>query len=399
MTHAPDTVRSPLSIWLVAGEESGDQLGAKLMQSLQAHYGMNVVFGGVGGSAMERSGFKSLFPIKDIAVMGLSAVIKRLPTILKSISQTAQAVVAANPDILIIIDSPDFTHRVAKSVRKSAPHIPIVDYVSPSVWAWRPGRAKRMRSYIDHVLAILPFEPGVHEKLGGPPCTYVGHPLIERIHDFRPSEDERTDYRKDPFKLLVLPGSRTSEINHLMGPFGEAVQRFISLLKEKGHHHPVEVVLPAVPHLAERITRETSLWPIQPRIVIGEDEKLMVFRSAHLALAASGTVTLELALSQIPMVVAYKVSKLEEQLRFLVKANSIVLANLILEENIIPEYIQDDCNPEILASALFHLSQEGTERNKQMDAFQTLDHLMSVAPDTPSIRAVRVIDNVIQSRQ
>ena len=181
-----------LTIWIVAGEESGDQLGAKLMRALKSqHDDKRLHFGGVGGHAMAHEGLTSLFPLEDIAVMGFSAVINRLPTILRRIRQTADAVVAARPDILIIIDSPDFTHRVAKAVRKRAPQIPIVDYVSPSVWAWRPGRAAKMRAYVDHLLALLPFEPEAHERLGGPPTTYVGHPLIERLDEIRPAAGER----------------------------------------------------------------------------------------------------------------------------------------------------------------------------------------------------------------
>ena len=185
----------PLSIWIVSGEESGDQLGAKLMRSLKTKLGAERLrFGGVGGHAMEREGLKSLFPLEDIAVMGFSAVIARLPTILRRIRLTADAVVAARPDILIIIDSPDFTHRVAKAVRKRAPRIPIVDYVSPSVWAWRPGRAPKMRAYVDHLLALLPFEPEAHRRLGGPPTTYVGHPLIQRLDEIRPVQPRTLDH-------------------------------------------------------------------------------------------------------------------------------------------------------------------------------------------------------------
>ncbi|MFL5200761.1 MAG: lipid-A-disaccharide synthase, partial [Microvirga sp.] len=181
----------PLTIWIVSGEESGDQLGAKLMRSLKARFGgERLRFGGVGGHAMGKEGLKSLFPLEEIAVMGFSAVIARLPSILKRIRFTADAAVAANPDMLIIIDSPDFTHRVAKAVRQRAPQIPIIDYVSPSVWAWRPGRASKMRAYVDHLLALLPFEPAAHRRLGGPPTTYVGHPLIERLAEIRPAPGE-----------------------------------------------------------------------------------------------------------------------------------------------------------------------------------------------------------------
>ena len=385
--------RLPQHIWLIAGEESGDQLGGKLMRALKEKLGPNVRFEGVGGHAMEEEGLKSLFPLADIAVMGLSAVIRRLPTLLRRIRETADAVVAARPDILVIIDSPDFTHRVAKRVRARLSQLPIVDYVSPSVWAWRPGRAKAMAGYIDHVLAILPFEPEEHLRLGGPPCSYTGHPLIERVGELRPSVGERSDYRENPFRLIVLPGSRWSEVNHLMGPFGEAVSAF-TLQMESGHNGPprkVEIVLPAVPRLAEAIKEKAASWTVSPTIVIGHEAKLAAFRSAHLALAASGTVTLELALSGVPMVVAYKVSKLEEQLRFLVKASSIVLANLVLRRNIVPELIQEDCTGRNLAGVLWQLARETQERLEQEQAFVRLDELMSIGSETPSERAARIV--------
>ncbi|MDR1827199.1 MAG: lipid-A-disaccharide synthase, partial [Methylobacteriaceae bacterium] len=381
--------KTPRSIWFVAGEESGDQLGGKLIRACRKRFGSSLVIGGVGGRAMEAEGLQSLFPMSDIAVMGLSAVIARLPTIFRRITTTAQAVIDADPDILVIIDSPDFTHRVAAAVHTKAPHITIIDYVSPSVWAWRPGRARGMARYIDSVLAILPFEPAVHKRLDGPPCYYVGHPLIERLGEFRPQPGERPDFREDPLRLIVLPGSRRMEIQRLMEPFGLAVNQFKSHWRRETGRDTLDVVLPAVAHLEGEIRQRAQHWPVRPNIVIGEQEKLAAFRSAHLALAASGTVTLELALSRVPMVVAYKVSKLEEQLRFLVKAKSIVLTNLILEENVIPEYIQENCNPPTLALALTRFAKDAPDRTRQIEAFEKLDDLMSVAPETPGDRAAR----------
>ena len=381
----------PLSIWIVSGEESGDQLGAKLMRSLKTKLGAERLrFGGVGGHAMEREGLKSLFPLEDIAVMGFSAVIARLPTILKRIRLTADAVVAARPDILIIIDSPDFTHRVAKAVRKRAPRIPIVDYVSPSVWAWRPGRAPKMRAYVDHLLALLPFEPEAHRRLGGPPTTYVGHPLIQRLDEIRPVQPRTLDH-EGPLKLLVLPGSRRSEVSRLMEPFGEA----LSLLKERSPR-PFEVTIPAVAHLADEIEARAKAWSVRPRIVRGEAGKWAAFREADAALAASGTVTLELGLSGVPLVVAYRVSKIEEVLKYLIKAPSIVLTNLVLGENVIPELIQWDCTPGKLADTLLPLFADSPERRRQIEAFGRMDGLMRIGDETPSERAARIVAEVLR---
>ena len=383
----------PLTIWIVSGEESGDQLGAKLMRSLMARLGSERLhFGGVGGHAMAREGLSSLFPLEDIAVMGISAVIARLPTILKRIRLTVDAVVEAKPDMLVIIDSPDFTHRVAKAVRQRAPEIAIVDYVSPSVWAWRPGRAPKMRAYVDHLLALLPFEPEAHRRLDGPPTTYVGHPLIERLEEIRPAPGERGSDPDRPLKLLVLPGSRRSEVSRLMEPFDEA----LALLKERSPR-AFEVTIPAVPHVAQEIRDRAKAWSVRPRIVEGEAAKWAAFRAADAALAASGTVTLELGLSGVPMVVAYRVSKIEEVLKYLIKAPSIVLTNLVLAENVIPELIQWDCTPEKLADALLPLLGDSPERQRQIEAFRKLDDLMRIGDEAPSERAARIVDEVLVS--
>jgi lipid-A-disaccharide synthase len=381
-------------IWLVAGEESGDQLGSKLMRALKARLGgENVAFRGVGGHAMEEEGLRSLFPLSDIAVMGILPVLKRLPSIMRRGFQAVDAAVADRPDALVIIDAPDFTHAVAKRVRRRAPDIPIVNYVSPTVWAWRPGRARKMRVYVDHVLAIKPFEPDAHLRLGGPACSYVGHPVIERLAALRPASGERRPLGEGPIELLVLPGSRRSEIARLMEPFGAALGR---LLAEAGA--PVSLTLPAVPHLADEIESRSRGWPIRPRIVLGEAEKHAAFRRAHAALAASGTVTLELALSGVPMVMAYQVSKLEEQLGRFITVPSFVLANLVLRENVIPEFIQSDCTPENLVAALAPLLRDTVERRRQLKAFARMDALMETGGDkTPSERAAEIICQVIEN--
>lgn len=372
-----------MKIAMVAGEASGDELGYKLMAALKRR--VSVDFIGVGGPRMEAEGLTSLFPMADIAVMGIVPVIKKLPHLLARIRETANAIIAARPDILVIIDSPDFTHRVARRVRKRLPHLPVIDYVSPSVWAWRPGRAKKMRAYVDHVLALLPFEPDAHQRLGGPPCTYVGHPLTEILDTLRPSPDEQRRRGQQPFRLLVLPGSRRSEIRRLLDVFGQTVARVARTMPA------LDVVLPAVPHLHDEIVAGVRSWPVQPRIVLGVDAKYEAFRTARAALAASGTVTLELALAQVPTVVAYKVSKLEEQLKYLITVSSIVLPNLVLGENAIPEFLQADANPDSLANALLPLLQDTAERAAQLEAFGRLDDRMRVPDGTPSDRAAAIV--------
>jgi lipid-A-disaccharide synthase len=377
----------PLRIALVAGEHSGDQLGFKLMRALRAQAEGPVRFLGVGGEAMEAEGLKSLFPMSDIAVMGFLPVLAKLPSLIARIRETARAIIAARPDALVIVDSPDFTHRVARRVRRALPDLPVVDYVSPSVWAWRPGRAKAMRAYVDCVLALLPFEPAAHARLGGPRCVYVGHPLIERLGELRPSADEARRRQAEPPIVAVLPGSRRSVIARMLDDFGEAVAR---LARVRG---PFDVVLPTLPHVEGDVRARTESWAVKPRIEVGEAAKLATFRVAHAALAASGTVTLELALAGVPMVGAYKVSRLEEQLKYVIKLpHSILLPNLILGERAIPEMLQQDCTPDGLADALAALMRDGPARPAQVAALAKLDALMRLPEgDAPSERAAREV--------
>ena len=377
---------TPLRVALVAGEHSGDQLGDKLMRALREARAGDVAFSGVGGEAMEAEGLRSLFPISDIAVMGILPVLARLPTLIKRIRATAAAIVADKPDALVIIDSPDFTHRVARRVRAALPSLPIVDYVSPSVWAWRPGRAKAMRAYVDCVLALLPFEPEAYRRLGGPRCVYVGHPLIERLADLRPNEDEARRRASAPPLIVALPGSRRSEVSRLMADFGGALA---GLRQSAG---PFSLVLPTLPHIEAEVRALASRWPEKPAIVLGEAAKYAAFRAARAALAASGTATLELALAQVPMVGAYKVSLIEEQLKHLIHVPSILLPNLILGERAIPEKLQKDCAPASLGLALAEIVKDGPARARQLEALKRLDKLMAL-PDggAPSAHAARAV--------
>jgi len=373
-------------VFLIATEESGDRLGANLMKVLRQRLGGAVRFEGIGGRAMAREGLASLFPIEELSIIGLAAVVKQLPKILRLIKQTAAAVTEASPDVLVIIDSPDFTHRVAKRVRASDPKIPIVDYVSPSVWAWRPGRARAMLSYVDHVLALLPFEPEAYRRLRGPPCSYVGHPLIEQLAQLRPGPEERQRRGEPPPVLLVLPGSRRSEIRHHMAVFGQALGRL------NDASVAFELLLPTMPHLQEAVAEALKAWPVQPRVVIGEKEKRAAFRIAHAALAKSGTVTLELALSGVPMVTAYRTGAVEASiLRRAIKVNSVILANLVIGENVIPEFLQQDCTPEKLAQALREVLGDSALRRKQLEAFAKIDQILSTGNAPPSARAADIV--------
>ena len=373
-------------IFLIATEESGDRLGAGLMKGLRQRLGDAVTFEGVGGRAMAREGLTSLFPIEELSIMGLAAVVRQLPKLLRLIRQTAEAVVEGAADMLVIIDSPDFTHRVARRVRARDPSIPIVDYVSPTVWAWRPGRARAMRRYVDHVLALLPFEPEAYRKLRGPPCSYVGHPLIEQIDRLRPNAEEQARRNSSPPIVLLLPGSRRSEIAHHLGVFGAALDR----LRSDGV--TFDVMLPTMPHLEAAVLAGVANWAVVPTIVVGEAEKRAAFRIAHAALAKSGTVTLELALSGVPMVTAYRLGAAEAfVLRRAIKVNTVILANLVIGREVIPEFLQENCTPEKLAQALSELLSDSALRRDQRDAFATLDAIMSTGNASPSARAADIV--------
>ena len=381
--------KSPFKIHIIAGEHSGDALGGKLMQALKEELGSeNVTFQGLGSEAMEKEGLKSLFPMEEVAIMGPFAILVRLPNLIKRVHQCVDHVLEHNPDGLIIIDSPEFTHPIAKRVRKKASHIPIVNYVSPTIWAWRPGRAKKMKPYVDEVLALLPFEPEKHKELGGPSCHYVGHPLIEQKQWIEELDEKsliiKLGLNPQAKILTILPGSRSNEIKHLMQPFGEVVGL---LEKEIG---PLEVLLPTVNSVKDSVREAVKSWPIRPHIIEGKEDKFKAFKCANASLAASGTVTLELALTGTPMVVAYKYDKLLHLLRPLIKADMFALANHILGKKAFPEFIQYDCTPENITRALAPLFDKSSKEYKeQKSELDQIEENMFAAGKRPSIAAAK----------
>lgn len=387
----------PLRLFLVAGEHSGDALGAKLIEALRQLTLRPLELAGVGGPLMQAEGCPSLFPLSDIAIMSPLAILKRLRFLIRRINETAAAALAFQPDILIILDSPEFTHQVAKRVRKKAPHIPIIDYVSPSVWAWRSGRASKMRRYVDHVLAILPFEPEAYRRLGGPPCSYVGHPLVERLEWLEGLERAelraKLDIPQDAKVLLVLPGSRGSEVQRLLGPFGETVQQLQARIG------PFEVLVPTVEGVRERVQATIADWPVSPRLILGDAAKFESFKLADAALAASGTVTLELALSRLPMVVAYKVDPLAAYIRYLLTVDMVALPNLILGEKAFPELLQENCTPQALADALAVLlaDTETPELAAQRAGLDRVIEAVKEEGEPPSIRAAKIVLSYVEA--
>jgi lipid-A-disaccharide synthase len=383
---------------MIAGEASGDALGASFIKALRRRMpdAGSVELTGVGGEAMAGEGFESLFPQSDIAVMGLLPVIKRLPTLLRRMRDTARHIIAAEPDVVLTIDSPDFCLRVAKQVRAAAPHIPIVHWVCPSVWAWRPARARRMQPHVDKVLCLLPFEPRELERLAGPRGVYVGHPLIEQLDDLRPLAAEQP-LRADASSplILVLPGSRGSEISHHLDLFGVAIAQVAI------QHPAARFAMPVVPHLADRIRKGIARWPVKPVVVADAAAKLAAFRQARVALAASGTVTLELALAGVPTVATYRVSEIEAAIaRRLLTLSTVILPNLILGRNAVPEFLQENATAEKLVASVLSLLPDGATRRSQITAFAEIEAMMRLSDSIkPSDMAVNEVLAMISKRQ
>ena len=373
---------NPLRVYFVVGEESGDVLGTKLIDAFE-ELGSPVKPMGLAGAKMQDKGMDSLFDIAELSVMGISAVVKNLPNLLKRIRQTVDDILAKKPDVLLLIDSPDFSYRVAKKVRQEAPNIKIIKYVAPTVWAWRSGRAKKIKPYIDHIMAILPFEPQLLKKLGGPEATYVGHPLASELPNIQTANKMACH---DVPRLVILPGSRKGELKLMLPVIRETIQ----ILHERGNKF--ELVLPAVTRLEADIRQETSGWIIKPTIVMGEEAKKKAFTNADLALATSGTVILELALYKVPMVSIYKLDKMMMAVRHMITAWTTLLPNLIVDYPFIPEKINENAHPEHLARMLERLMMSGEERNVQLKGFELLEEKLASEQLGAKVAARKIIE-------
>lgn len=381
----------PFKLAIVTGEESGDLLGADLVRSLQKQIGQRPLqLVGVGGDHLAALGLKSLINQHDIALVGISAVLTRLPQLIYKISSVAKAIIAAKPDCLVIIDSPDFTHRVAKKVRAADPSIRIVNYISPSVWAWRPERAKAMRGYIDHVLTILPFEVDVLRRLDGPPATFVGHRLVSyppllAARETQIAQALNPHDNQSP-TVLVLPGSRRSEIRSLMQPFGNAVAELAQRMPN------LRIVLPTLPSVVGLVRELCQDWSVKPEIVVGEEEKYRAFSQARGAIAASGTVSLELALARVPAVLAYKADWFAKVfIAPRITIWSAALPNIITDQALVPESFNEAVRPGMLARQVESLMIEGPSRQAQLDGFDRMLDLMRTDEPAGEIAARQVL--------
>lgn len=350
----------PLRIFIVAGEESGDILGARLMAALSEKTGGAVSFSGVGGSRMKSAGLQSLFPMEDLSVMGLTEVIGRLPLIWRRLRETMQAALVSAPDAVITIDSPDFCLRVVRRLRKAGLKTRFIHYVAPSVWAWRPGRAKKLARLVDRVLALLPFEPPYFEK-EGLACTFVGHPASEEAAE-RPSDMKEAGKGRS---LLLLPGSRVGEITRLLPVFAQTARLLLADVPG------LSLILPTLPHLEGLVARILAEQGLTARIVTDPAEKRRAFAGADAALAASGTVALELAAAGTPFVIGYRLSALSSFIaRRLVRIPYVSLVNIVLGRSVAPERLLENCQPGIMAADLRMLLTDPVAAKAQRDAFK-----------------------------
>jgi len=362
-------------IFLIAGEPSGDALGAALMAGL-ADLAPGCEFAGVGGEGMTAAGLKSLFPMSDLSVMGLAEVLPRIALLRRRIAQTAQAIAEQKPDLVVTIDSPDFCLRVLRKARAAQTGLPVVHYVAPSVWAWRPKRAARMAPLVDHVLALLPFEPP-YMQAAGMSCDFVGHPVVAAP---RASEAEAQAIRQSDTVVLALPGSRGGEIARLAPRFGQALGQALP--------HGAQVLVPTVAAQADQMRAQVAAWPIPAQVVTDPARKRAAFRAADVALAASGTVSLELAANDTPMVIGYDTAWLTQRIaERLVKLDTVTLVNLVSETRAVPEYLGRACTAANLAQGLRDLLSDPARQTAQRDAMRLTMDRLGQGGDAPGHRA------------
>jgi lipid-A-disaccharide synthase len=353
-------------LYLIAGEPSGDALGANLMRALKEKTGGNLRFAGIGGELMAEQGLSSLVPMGELAIMGVAEVLPRARRIFQLVDQTVADIRRLSPDAVVTIDSSGFNWRVAQRLRRAGETLPLIHYVAPMVWAWRPGRARRMARWYDHLMALLPFEPPYFEAVGLS-CSYVGHPVVEMGAD----KGDGAGFRKrhgvaSGAKLLVvLPGSRRGEVKRLLPIFAQAVSRLAK------RYPGLTIAIPTTENVAEDVVAMVAHWPVRVIVLRGPGERFDAFAACDTALAASGTVALELALAKAPTVVAYRVSRLTHWLvRHIVKIDYAHILNLILKREAVPELIQGDCTPGRLADAVAHLLDDPDARKDQLAACQ-----------------------------
>ncbi len=370
-------------IYLVAGEPSGDLLGGRLMAALKQRLDGRVRFAGIGGEAMEAQGLSSRVPLSELAVMGVAEVLPQARRIFRRVAETVADIRQQRPVALVTIDSSGFTWRIAQRLRREGETMPLIHYVAPMVWAWRPGRAKRMARWYDHLMALLPFEPPYFAAVGLS-CAYVGHPVVESGADRGDGAGFRRRHAvpADVPLLTVLPGSRRGEAGRLLPIFKTAVERMAA------RHPRLRIVVPTVETVAAYVSDEVGTWPVPSIVLRGAREKYDAFAASDAALAASGTVALELAMARVPAVIAYRINALTHAyVSRVVKVDHANLVNVILKREAVPELLQEDCTPEKLAAAVEKLLDDRVARDAQIAACQEALRALGYGGVSPALRA------------
>jgi len=378
-------------VYLIACEPSGDQLGALLMKALQEESGGKIRFAGVGGPLMTEAGLTSLFDVRDMALLGVFEVLPKARMVLSRVKDTMADIAAKAPDILVTIDSWGFTGRVHERLTKQGSSIPRVRYVAPQVWAWRPGRAKQLARWINHLLTLLPFEPPYFTKYGLA-ATWVGHPVLESGFNHGDGAAFRKQYGipSDSRVLGILPGSRRSEVSRLLPVFKDT----INLLAAR--YPNLHVVMPTVDTVAHEVYAASGGWSAPVTVVMDATQRRDAFAACDVALAASGTVSLELALAGVPHVIAYRVNALSAlAFRFLTRTRFVNLVNILVEHEAVPERLQGRCKPEILADDVGVLLRDDLRRVAQRSDFAAALSKLSPGGDRPSRRAAQAVLSLI----
>ncbi|MBD3804820.1 MAG: lipid-A-disaccharide synthase [Thioclava sp.] len=376
-----------MRVFVIAGEASGDKLGGALMAGL-SELAPGIEWRGIGGEEMCGQGLDSLFPMEELSVMGLMEVLPKYRHLKRRIAETAEAVVEMAPDALITIDSPDFCLRVARLAKEKRPDLKVIHYVAPSVWAWRPGRAAKMAQVVDHVLALLPFEPPYMEAVGMS-CDFVGHPVVAEP---RAGEAEAAAFREthmidaDQPLALCLPGSRRGEVKRLGPRFDEA------LMQLRDREPGLRVVLPTVRGVAPMVREMTARWPVAPIVVESSEDKRAAFAAADIALAASGTVSLELAANRVPMVIAYDANFISWHVIWrMLRIDTVTLVNLVSDTRVIPEFLGPDCKPRAISAKMLELLEDDASRGEQFAVMEETMRRLGEGGEAPGLRAARSV--------
>ncbi len=380
--------KTPL-IYLIAGEPSGDLIGGRLMAALKTRTSGNVRFIGIGGEAMRAEGLESLFPMTELSVMGLVEVLPRLPNILRRIKQTLSHIETKSPDAVLTIDSWGFTGRIHGGLKSRGSTIPRIHYVAPMVWAWKSGRTKTLARVLNLLLTLLPNEPEWFEK-EGLRSVHVGHPVIEGGAGQGDGAGFRARHgiTSDAKTICVLPGSRHSETAKLLPPFAET----LAILVKK--YPDLVAIVPTVETVGDEVEAAARTWPLKAIVIRGANEKHDAFAACDVALAASGTVALELAMAGLPSVITYKVSKLSAFIatRFLgLSLKFVTLVNILVDQPVMPELLQDQCRPDRLAKAVDHLLEDSEARQSQVEGARRALEKLGLGGESPSLRAADTV--------